>query len=276
MRYSRPQTLPEAIALLSSGTARVLAGGTDLYPATQAQDLAGDVLDVTAIPALCGIDRTADGLRIGAATTWSTLAEAALPPALHALQQAALQVGGRQIQNAGTIGGNLCNASPAADGIPPLLALDAGVELAGPDGSRHLPLAAFLLGPRRTALGKGEVLAAIHIPAAALAGRSCFLKLGARAHLVISIAMVAANLTLDGPRIAKAKLAVGACGPVATRLPELEHAVTGHSLQDAPALITEAALARALAPIDDIRATAAYRLTAATELLRRAAAGCAA
>lgn len=275
MRYARPQTLPEAIALLGAGTARVLAGGTDLYPATQAQELAGDVLDLTAIPALAGISEDGAGLRIGAATTWSTIAETPLPPALHALQQAALQVGGRQIQNAGTIGGNLCNASPAADGVPPLLALDARLGIAGPAGSRTLPLSDFLLGPRRTALVAGEILTDIRIPSAALTGRSAFVKLGARAHLVISIAMAAANITLDGSRIGLARLAVGACGPVASRLPELEKDLTGHSLRDAAAMITEETLAIRLSPIDDIRATAGYRLTAAAELLRRAVLGCA-
>jgi CO/xanthine dehydrogenase FAD-binding subunit len=276
MRYARPQTLPDALALLAGGKARVLAGGTDLYPATQAQDLAGPVLDLTAIPHLSGITRSDDGaLCIGAATTWTDIAETALPPALHALQQAARQVGGRQIQNAGTIGGNLCNASPAADGIPPLLALDAQVDLASPSATRRLPLSAFLLGPRRTALGPDELLAAIHVPAHALTGTSRFLKLGARAHLVISIVMVAARLTLNGNRIATARLAVGACSPVAIRLPALESRLVDLTLPEAAANITPDSLSPALSPIDDIRATADYRHEAAAELLRRAVQECA-
>lgn len=276
MSYARPQTLIDAITLLSRDGARVLAGGTDLYPSTQAQDLAGAIVDLTAIPGLTGITQGPDGLCIGAATPWSTIAEAPLPPALTALQQAALQVGGRQIQNAGTLGGNLCNASPAADGVPPLLALDASVELAGPTGTRRLALPDFLLGPRRTALAKAEVMTAILIPATVLTGRSAFLKLGARAHLVISIVMAAANIDSHAGRITAARLAIGSCGPVATRLAHLESALIGRPVQDAPTLVTEAALSTALAPIDDIRATAAYRLSAATELLRRAIAGCAA
>ncbi|MEN9411400.1 MAG: hypothetical protein RL216_3374 [Pseudomonadota bacterium] len=276
MRYARPQTLPDALALLAAGKARLLAGGTDLYPATQAQDLSGDVVDLTAIPHLSGITHTAQGLRIGAATTWSEIAETTLPPALHALQQAARQVGGRQIQNAGTLGGNLCNASPAADGVPPLLTLDAELHLAAPTGTRHLPLRDFLLGPRRTALADAELLTHIQIPAPALHGTSRFLKLGARAHLVISITMVAARLVLDGDRIATACLAVGACGPVATRLPDLETRLAGLTPDQAARTITEDALTPALAPIDDIRATAAYRRSAAAELLRRAVQECAA
>ena len=138
------------------------------------------------------------GLRIAACTTWSEIRDAALPPACDALRAAAAEVGGRQIQNAGTIGGNLCNASPAADGVPPLLALDAAVELASAAGTRRLPLAAFLLGPRRTDRRPGEILTAVLLPEAALAGRSVFLKLGARRHLVISIAMVAVRLDVAG------------------------------------------------------------------------------
>lgn len=275
MRYARPQTLPDALALLAGGQARVLAGGTDLYPATQDRQLAGDVVDLTAIPQLGGVSEGPEGLRIGAATTWSSIAEATLPPALAALQQAARLVGGRQIQNAGTLGGNLCNASPAADGVPPLLAASAEVELFGRQGARRLPLAEFLLGPRHTALGAGEILVAVHVPRGVLSSPSCFVKLGARAHLVISIAMVAARLRLEGGRIAEAALAVGSCGPVATRLPELEAQMAGQSIEGAQALVTEAALAAHLRPIDDIRASGAYRLTAAAELLRRAIAGCA-
>jgi CO/xanthine dehydrogenase FAD-binding subunit len=152
-----------------------------------------------------------------------------------------------------------------------LLALDAEVELAGPKGSRRLPLATFLTGPRATARRPDEILTAVLIPAAALAGRSTFLKLGARRYLVISIAMVAVRLAAADGRISAAALAVGACGPVATRLPELEARLIGAPA--APALaerIEAAALAAALRPIDDVRACAAYRSDAAAELLRRA------
>lgn len=270
MTYARPATLKETLRLLQSGAARILAGGTDVYPATQAQSLTGDVLDLTGIAALRGIAATPDGLRIGACTTWSEIAEADLPPALSALQQAARMVGGRQIQNAATLAGNLCNASPAADGVPALLVCDAMVEIIGPDGPRTLPLADFITGPRRTALQQGELVTAIHLPADALSGRAAFVKLGARAHLVISIAMAAARVVMDGDRIARVALSVGACSPVARRLPELEGGLIGQTLADALAQITPAALAPYLSPIDDIRATAAYRIEAAAELLRRA------
>ncbi|MDP2081230.1 MAG: FAD binding domain-containing protein [Pseudotabrizicola sp.] len=266
--YARPQTLDEAVGLMAQTPRRILAGGTDLYP-TVGRRIDGDILDLTAIPALCGITQ-GDGLRIGACTTWTMIAEAALPPALCALQQAARQVGGRQVQNMGTIGGNLCNASPAADGVPPLLALDAVVELAGPLGLRRVPLTQLLIGPRQTLRASDEILTAVILPASALTGRSAFVKLGARAYLVISIAMAAARIQVENGRITGAALAVGACSGVAQRLPVAEAALIGAKPVDAPQLVTPHDLAGALSPIDDIRATALYRRTAAAELLRRA------
>ncbi len=274
MPYDRPETLDEALALLARAPRTLLAGGTDLYPATPAQTLRGAVLDLAGLAGLGGIERGPAGLRIGACTTWSELRDAALPPACDALRAAASEVGGRQIQNAGTIGGNLCNASPAADGVPPLLALDAEVELASAGGRRRLPLAGFLTGPRRTERRPGEILTAVLIPAAALAGRSAFLKLGARRRLVISIAMVAVRLVTDGGRVAGSALAVGACGPVATRLPALEARLLGAAADASlPDCIDDATVAAALAPIDDVRADAGYRALAAAELLRRALRG---
>jgi len=274
MPYDRPGTLDDALALLARGPRTLLAGGTDLYPATAAQTLDGAILDLAGLGELGGIARTAAGLRIGAGATWAEVREAALPPACDALRAAAGAVGGRQIQNAGTVGGNLCNASPAADGVPPLLALDAGVELASPAGRRRLPLAGFLLGPRRTDRREGEILVAIHVPAKALAGRSAFLKLGARRHLVISIAMVAVRLVVADGRVAGAALAVGACGPVAVRLPALEARLCGRAAGAGLAgAIDDAGVAAGLAPIDDVRADARTRAGAAAELLRRAVAG---
>lgn len=268
--HARPATLGEALRLMAAGGWRVLAGGTDLYPGA-GQVLAGPVLDLTAVPEVCGIIFE-DDLRIGAAVTWSAIAEAPLPPGLHALQQAARVIGGRQVQNAGTIGGNLCNASPAADGVPPLLACGAEVELASARGTRRLALSDFLLGPRRTAMQPGEVLAAVVIPQAEQAGGSAFVKLGARSHLVISIAMVAARLVVTAGRVEAAAIAVGSCSPVARRLPLVEAALTGVAVAEARSAIRATDVVAELAPIDDVRATADYRREAAVELVRRAVA----
>jgi CO/xanthine dehydrogenase FAD-binding subunit len=274
MLYDRPDTLPEALDILAREPRVVLAGGTDLYAATEARALAGPVLDVTAIAEMRGISRAGGRFRIGGCTTWAEVRDAALPPAFDALKAAAAEVGGRQIQNAGTVAGNLCNASPAADGVPPLLALDAEVELASAAGRRRLPLAGFITGPRRTDRRPAEIVAAVLVPEAAAAGRSAFLKLGARRHLVISIVMVAARIVAERGVVRQAALAVGACSAVARRLPAVEADLVGAPADAAlPGRIDPARVAAALAPIDDLRGSAAYRAEAAAELLRRAVAG---
>lgn len=268
MGYARPTDLDQAVSLLARQSWTVLAGGTDLYPATAAQQLAGPVLDLGALADLRGIQEGPDGWRIGACTTWADIAQAKLPCAFKALQQAAVDVGGIQIQNAGTVGGNLCNASPAADGVPPLLVLDASVELASKQGIRTLPLSVFLTGPRQTARTNGELLTGILIPSVSARGTAAFQKLGARRYLVISIAMTAARLTVDQGHVQQAALAVGACSATARRLPKAEAALQGQPVEDAEEILSMAHL-NDLSPIDDVRGSAAYRMDAALELLRR-------
>jgi CO/xanthine dehydrogenase FAD-binding subunit len=146
------------------------------------------------------------------------------------------------------------------------------VELVSSAGERRLPLRDFLLGPRRTALQPGEILAAVVIPEPALRGRSAFVKLGARSHLVISIAMVAARLVVEGGQVREASVAVGSCSPVAVRLPAVEMALAGAPVAEAVARVTAADVQAALSPIDDVRATAGYRRAVAVELVRRAVA----
>jgi len=266
--YLRPTRLDEALQALSRPHA-VLAGGTDFYPARVGRAIDEDVLDITAVAQLRGISECADGWRLGATTTWSELLEAPLPPLFDGLRQAAREVGGRQIQNAGTLAGNLCNASPAADGVPPLLALDAEVELASPAGVRRLPLAAFIIGNRRTALRAGELMVAIHVRKRTRAALSGFLKLGARRYLVISIAMAAATLEIERGRIAAAQVAVGACSAVAQRLPLLEAALAGAPFDQRLGNRIDSAQLAPLTPIDDVRGSAEYRLDAVVTLVRR-------
>jgi CO/xanthine dehydrogenase FAD-binding subunit len=268
MGYFTPTSLEEALDLLRSGDATILAGGTDVYPALAGRDLPASVVDISRLRALRGITETATGHRIGALTRWSDIRAASLPPAFDGLRQAAAEVGGVQIQNAGTLAGNLCNASPAADGIPPLLTLDATVELASAKGTRSLPLTHFLTGPRATRRAPDEVLTAIEVPAPPPDALGVFEKLGARRYLVISVAMVAAILRLDpAGRIAEARIAVGACSPVALRLTALEADLIGQS-PEAPDLAPHHFAA--LTPIEDPRGTASYRIAAARELVLRA------
>ena len=230
-----------------------------------------DILDLTRVGGLRGIAAANGVVRIGAMTTWTDIAEADLPGQFHGLQVAARDVGGAQIQNAGTVAGNLCNASPAADGVPALLSLSAQVEVASAAGRRTLPLDRFVLGPRRTALAPGELMTAVLVPLASPRARSSFIKLGARRYLVISIAMVAAMVdTDDAGRITACGIAVGACSAVAQRLHALEAELAGQRLSKALASQVRPSHLATLAPIDDVRGSGAYRLDAAETLVRRA------
>lgn len=271
--YLQPQTLDEAIgALRADPDLRIIAGGTDVYPAAGAATGRMALLDITGISALHGVSTSDGAVRIGALATWTDVQRAGLPPALAALVEAGREVGSPQIQNAGTVVGNICNASPAADGTVALLSLDAEVEVAGPSGHRRVALADFVTGVRRVALGPAEIVTAVHVPPAQ--GRSRFLKLGARRYLVISIAMVAARVETgtDG-RILGAAVAVGACSPVAQRLHQLEAALLGMRVADLPRALAPAHF-KALAPIDDVRAAARYRQAAVPVLVRRALLAC--
>jgi len=269
--YLRPASLERALAALAARPLAILAGGTDFYPARVGRLVEEDVLDISAVAELRGIREANGRIRIGAATTWTELIEAPLPRQLDGLKLAAREVGGVQIQNAGTIAGNLCNASPAADGIPALLALDAEVELRAASRSRTVPLGAFVLGNRKTACAPDELVTAVLVPKWSERARSTFLKLGARKYLVISIAMVAAALDVaaDGT-IVRCGIAVGACSAAARRLDALEKELLGRRLAPELAALVSARHLAPLAPISDVRGTAEYRSDAAVTLVRRA------
>jgi CO/xanthine dehydrogenase FAD-binding subunit len=267
--YARPRRIDEALAMLAHGGRTILAGGTDFYPSRVDTAPRDDVVDVTALAELRGIEERPAEWQFGATTTWTEVIEANLPPLFDALKLAAREVGGIQIQNSGTVAGNICNASPAADGVPALLALDAQVEVASSAGRRKLPLDQFILGPRRTALRPGELVTAIFVPKPRYPARSDFLKLGARKYLVISIAMVACALEVRDGIVQAARIAVGSCSPVATRLPELEQALAGKPFDRNLAELARPAHLHRLSPIDDVRASAAYRKEAALTLIRR-------
>ena len=269
--YLRPASLESALAALAARPLAILAGGTDFYPARVGRVVEEDVLDITAVAELRGTREANGRIRIGAATTWTELIEAPLPRQLDGLKLAAREVGGVQIQNAGTIAGNLCNASPAADGIPALLALDAEVELRAASRSRTVRLGEFVLGNRKTACAPDELVTAVLVPKWSERARSTFLKLGARRYLVISITMVAAALDVaaDGT-IVRCGIAVGACSAAARRLEALEKELLGRRLAPELAALVSARHLAPLAPISDVRGTAEYRSDAALVLVRRA------
>jgi CO/xanthine dehydrogenase FAD-binding subunit len=270
IRYAKPTTVDEALALLGEAPWRILAGGTDFYPAQGNKPFREDILDINGLTALKGIAETDTHWVLGARTTWTELARHPLPPAFDALKQAALDVGSIQIQNVASLAGNLCNASPAADGVPPLLILDAEVELRSAGAMRHLPLEKFILGNRRTALQPGEIVTAIRVPKTAAAGGSAFVKLGARRYLVISIAMAAARLTMENGVVSAAAVAVGSCSAVATRLPSVEAALRGRAANRSLADVMMDVSMDELSPIGDVRGSAEYRLEAAREIVARA------
>ncbi len=268
--YLRPTELDEALAALAARPRVIVAGGTDYYPARVGKPLDDDIVDITALSSLRQIADDGRCWRIPALATWTDVIDAKLPPLFDGMKLAAREVGGVQIQNAGTVCGNLCNASPAADGIPNLLALDAEVELASTAGRRLLPVADFVTGNRRTVRRDDELVTALLIPKPEGEVRSTFLKLGARKYLVISIVMIGAAIELRPDRaIAAARIAVGSCSAAARRLPALERRLTGQKLSAAIAEIPAAGDLEPLSPIDDVRGTAAYRRDATLTLLRR-------
>jgi N-methylhydantoinase B len=279
--YFRPNSLTEALAIRAESPVTVLAGGTDIYPAKAARAGWGDMrhsdlLDISPIRELRGISETSEHIRFGALTTWTELRRASLPAAFAGYQAAAREVGGLQVQNRGTLVGNICTASPAGDGIPCLLALDAELELASVQGSRRLPVAEFITGYRQTDCRPDELVTAILVPRPASQSRGGFIKLGARRYLVISIVMAAGVIAADrNGVVTQARIAVGACGPVARRLALLESALLGCSLADASGLVAPEHL-DGLSPIDDVRASAEFRRAATVEVVRDLLAGLAA
>ncbi len=271
MDYARPDALADALQLLASGDWQILSGGTDFYPALNDRPPRGPVLDISALSTLRGIADDGEVWRLGALTTWSEVIAADLPPAFDGLKLAAREVGSTQIQNRATVAGNICNASPAADGVPPLLTLDARVQLVSRRGPREVPLADFLQGNRKTLREPDELVTAILIPKSAIQGRSSFLKLGARKYMVISITMAAVRLVWDASdQICDAAVSVGACSAVAQRLPALEKALRGQKRSPCLSDVATAEHFNGLSPIGDVRASADYRLMAARVLVGRA------
>ena len=274
--YLRPTTVTEAIEALArareEGRPRVIvAGATDHYPVRVGRVADDEVIDISGLSGIRRIEAVDGGWLVPALATWTDVATAPLPPLFDGLRRAALAVGGRQIQNRATVVGNLVNASPAADGTPNLLALDAMVTLSSVRGERRVPVSDFVTGNRTTAREVDELVTGLFVPAPDTAARATFLKLGSRAYLVISIAMVAVVLAVDATRrITTARVAVGACSPVAQRLIELEGALIGRPAAAGIGAIVRSEQLAGLSPIDDVRGSAVYRREAAETLVRRA------
>jgi carbon-monoxide dehydrogenase small subunit/xanthine dehydrogenase small subunit len=269
--YFRPTTLEGALEILAQrpGQVRPIAGGTDVLVKAKDGHVARETLfDVTAVPELLGIDERGDHLWIGAGVTHTEMAESPLVAQwVPALPAACAVIGGPQIRNRGTLGGNLANASPAADTVPPLYAADAVVEIASIYARREMPITEFFLGPRQTALEKDELILGVRIPMRP-GVRGAFLRLGQRQAQAISKVSVAVALTFKDGRPDWVRVALGAVAPTVMRAPRAEAALRDGGwggLQKAKAAVREE-----VQPIDDLRSTREYRREMAAVLLERA------
>jgi CO/xanthine dehydrogenase FAD-binding subunit len=268
----RPSSEGELMERYAKGGCVILAGGTDLLPRLRRQNASPPVvIDISRLSDLDFI-RVEDGrLEIGALTRQADLACHPLV-ALHApaLSQAAASVGCPQTRARATLGGNLANASPAADTLPPLLTLDASLRLIGKDGARELALGEFLLGPGRTALQPGEYIHSVSFPLPSERARGGFYKLGKRSGMVIAVASAAVlvDFSADG-RIACARVALGSVAPTAVRCPSVEAALLGRLPAEVDLEAIAALVLDDIAPIVDVRATAEYRRSSARVILRR-------
>ncbi len=274
--YWEPDSLAEAVTILSAlkGQAFPLAGGTDLLPKLQKGQVSGSgVVNLKHVPELAGLGMERTSLRIGALTTVSSLlANKEVSTYFPALAGAARALGTPQIRNLATVGGNLCNASPAADLAVVLLAYEGRFKLAGPGGARTLAAQDFFIGPGQTALTQGEILTAVEIDIPPLHSRSAFLKHGLRKSHEIALVNAAVQLTLESgtDKIAATRIALGAVAPTPLRVRTAEAVLVG--TRGGSAAWDEAAekVMAAVAPIDDIRSTGAYRRHIAGVLTRRA------
>ena len=273
--YHQPRSLDEAVTLLIQygDAAALLAGGTALLiDMKHGERHPGHLISLWEIPDLAGV-QVNGALRIGALTIISDLAEAvAGRPSWTGLLEAAWMLGGRQVQNMATVGGNICKASPGADMVPPLLCLDAELRLAGSDGERTTPLDGFLTGPDQTAIRPAEVLTEINVPPTPPRTGTAFLKVMRRHAVDCSIVAAAARVSLvgDGQTCVEARIALGAAAPNPFRARQAEGLLTGQKIE--PSRVREAARqAREEShPISDVRASADYRRMLVETLVERA------
>lgn len=275
--YLAPSSLPEAVALLTEhkGKTKVLAGGTDLMLHLQDGVFTPDyVVSVRGIPELNDLSYdSARGLTIGAATP---LRQVETSPAIRELYPhlavSASEIGSVQIRNLGSFGGNICTATPSADGIPALISLDAVATIASVRGERQVPLADFFVGVRKTVLEPDEILVSLTVPAPAPRSSGTYIKLDTRPQMDLAIVGVATTLTLaaDLQTVEKIRIVLGAVATTPIRVPEAEEILTGHPLSDERLAQAGAAAARTARPISDVRSSAEYRREQCDILTQRA------
>ncbi len=277
MRYEAPESLDTAIALLAGedGVGRVLAGGTDLLVQLRAEMIAPDlVVDIKNISEMQAIDTENGGFRIGAAVTGMDLMDhEGFAKAWPGVIDGVKLIGSIQVKGRATIGGNLCNASPAADSVPPMMAAGAIASIVGPDGRRQAPVDDIATGPGQTSLAKGEIVASFLMPARPAQSGDAYLRFTPRTEMDIAVVGVGVNLMLDeAGTCSGARVVLGAVAARALLVPEAGDALVGTTCDDAALERMAEAASAACQPIDDKRGTKEYRIKVAGVLARRAAA----
>jgi carbon-monoxide dehydrogenase medium subunit len=277
-QYHQPETVEEAVKLLGAHPdAKPIAGGTDLIPKMKQRLLEpGHLVNVKRIKELTALEDRDGEVYIGAAVKLRALERSeVVRRRLPLLLSCVKSIGSVQIRNMGTLGGNVCNASPAADGALGLVALDASVHVAGPKGRRVVPISDFFAGPGKTALGRGELVTGFTVPVPGPDVGTCFISVG-RTALDISTISIAVALRMDGGKVRDARVALGSVAPTPLRVYEAEKWLKGRKLDEVAVREAADMVSRGIKPITDIRGTAEYRREAArgmaTEALARAGA----
>ncbi|MDD5265006.1 MAG: xanthine dehydrogenase family protein subunit M [Candidatus Bipolaricaulis sp.] len=271
LRYVRVDTEADLLDALRKDGARLLSGGTDLIVKMRSGLVQPkSLVDPAAVPELRGIETAGGDLRIGAATPLAEiLASREVGERAPLLADVLRVLGCVQIRNRGTLGGNLANASPAADSAIPLLLYEATLEVVGEGGTRSVPVDGFFLGPGRTVLERGEYIRAVHIPASRQDWITFFHKVGRRRALTIAIASVGGLAAFSRGSVAEVRLAAGSVAPIPLRLRSAEERLAGRALDEEAVQRAGALAAEEVSPIDDVRATARYRREVTRDLVAR-------
>jgi CO/xanthine dehydrogenase FAD-binding subunit len=270
-QLTTPASLNDVLALISNepGVWKPFAGGTDLMVLLEAGKLPHrNYVNIWSVGELRGIEITDDHVTLGALTTYTEVqANEVLQREFSMLCQAASETGGLAIQNRGTLGGNIVNASPAADSPPALLAYDAEIELISRAGSRWIPYDGFHTGYKQMTMRADELLARIRLPRNTSGIKQYYRKVGTRKAQAISKVCFAGVVRMEGARVADLRVALGSVAPVVLRCKQTEDAIRGHALDEETVKLARETLLREITPIDDVRSTADYRLRIAANLL---------
>ncbi len=274
--YTAPSTVEEAVRILAGapGTAKILSGGTDLLVQIRSGRASPSlIVDIKKIPGISGIRQRDGGFVIGASTPGAVIGECeALRRAWPGVVEATNLIGSTQVQGRASLAGNLCNASPAADSVPALIAARATCVVAGPNGRRQVPVETIATGPGRTSLSQGEFILEFHLPQCPPRSADAYLRFIPRTEMDIAVVGAAVSLTLDaGGVCVDARVVLGAVAPTAILVSEAAAALVGRKLDEAALAGLEEAARRACKPIDDKRGTIEYRTKVAGVLARRAA-----